>query len=106
MHLKELQNRLPWVAKNSRKFNDNPQEHKDFAHAISHAMKALGELSSMVEEMDHIQSAKYFAVNPEKYMSDLVICALRMANTFPGRKIDLEAEIIHRLESKNGVKLE
>jgi hypothetical protein len=40
-----------------------------------------------------------------KYVADLVVCALRAANTFPGGVLDLQKAVVDRIETKNGVKL-
>ena len=37
----------------------------------------------------------------EKYIADMVICALRMANTCPDGQIDLQAAVENRLLNKN-----
>ena len=100
MTIKDLQTILPWTVKYSRDFRSNPQQHKDFAHAITHAMKALGKLSTIVDDLDHRRKEDFA---PDKYMADLVVCALRMANTFPGATIDLESAVIDRIETANGV---
>lgn len=106
--LKDLQVLLPWTIKYSEHFRSSPLPHKDFAHALTHVGKAAGQLHAAVDKMDH---DKDFALNPDvkaeytKYVADLVVCALRMANTFPGGVIDLQAAVVERLETKNGVKL-
>lgn len=69
--------------------------------------KAVGKLHGLADDMDHNKDLA-LSVNREdyaKYIADLVVCALRLANTFPGRVIDLENEVIKRIETKNGVKL-
>lgn len=102
MNLRNIQLKLPWTIKYSRDFRSNPQSHKDFAHAITHAMKALGKLSTIVDDMDHRRDSEF---EPDKYMADLVLCALRMSNTYPGRIIDLESALIERIETKNQTKI-
>lgn len=107
--LRELQTQLPWTVRYSSDFRANPQTHKDFAHALTHIHKAAGMLSAFVDDMDH---RKETADEPDlkeryaKYVADLVVCALRMANTFPGGVLDLQRAVEDRLESKNGVTLE
>lgn len=106
--LKTLQVRLPWTIKYSGDFRANPQSHKDFAHALLHVTKASGMLAMFVDKMDHDRDA---ALDTDKrvsfapYVADLVVCALRLANTFPGGPIDLERAVVERIESKNGVQL-
>lgn len=107
--LKDLQVKLPWTIKYSTDFRSNPMSHKDFAHGLTHVGKAAGKLHEFVDNMDHDRdTALGFGGNKEqyaKYIADLVICALRMANTFPGGVIDLESEVINRIQDKNGVPL-
>lgn len=99
--LKDIQDLLPWTIKYSKDFRNNPQPHKDFTHAVIHVQKALGKVSAMIDDMDHGKGAR---IDPSPYVADLVVCALRMANTAP-RKFDLNKAVIERLEKKNGVKL-
>lgn len=105
--LRELQVSLPWTPKYSSDFRASPQSHKDFAHALHHVSKAAGHLHGFVDDMDHERDV---ALDPTlqdrygKYVADLVVCALRLANTFPGRTLDLERAVVDRIESKNGLK--
>jgi hypothetical protein len=109
MNLRDLQTQLPWTIKYSTDFRSSPVAHKDFAHALHHVGKALGRLHEFVDNMDHDRAlAIDFEKNREeyaKYIADLVVCALRLANTFPGGVVDLERAIVERIESKNGVSL-
>lgn len=109
MNLRQIQTQLPWTVKYSRDFRSNPQSHKDFAHAVVHAQKALGKLCGLVDDLDHnMDLAHEIDISRQygKYVADLVVCALRMANECPSRKIDLQSAVIERLETKNGVKLD
>jgi hypothetical protein len=109
MDLKTLQVRLPWSDKYSADFRADPRPHKHFAHALAHVHKAGGGLAALVDDMDHRRED---ALKPElresaeKYLADLVICAIRMASVAPGGSIDLERAVIQRIESKNGVEIE
>lgn len=109
MNIKDLQTRLPWTVHYSQDFRSNPQTHKDFAHAILHVGKALGHLLALIDDMDHdktVVDRPNIKEQYEKYLADLVISALRAANTFPGGVVDLERAVIERIENKNpGVKL-
>lgn len=106
--IRELQTTLPWTIRYSQDFRSNPQSHKDFTHSLLHVGKALGKLQGLADDFDHDRT---LADNPEiraqysKYIADLVVCALRACNTFPGGTIDLESAVIDRIENKNGVKL-
>ena len=107
--IRDLQRRLPWTVKYSKDFRNNPQGHKDFAHALTHVIKAAGKLAEIVDNLDHNKEPNAFG-DLEQYVSDLVVCALRMANTAPDwenqvRPFDLQGAVIKRIETKNGVKL-
>lgn len=108
MRLKDLQTNLPWTIRYSTDFRSSPLAHKDFAHAMHHVSKASGKLHALADDMDHdrgVADTASLRENYGKYVADLVVCALRIANTFPGGVIDLEAEVIKRIENKNEVKL-
>lgn len=102
--LRKLQTSLPWTIKYSQDFRSNPQTHKDFAHSLVHVAKALGKLMGLVDDMDHDRAT---ALDPKlaetygKYVADLVVCALRAANTFPGGKLDLQSAVEQRIKTKN-----
>lgn len=104
MSLREIQTNLPWTIRYSRDFRANPQPHKDFAHALVHVVKATGKLMALVDDMDHDREV---ADDPRlreaygKYVADLVVCAMRAANTFPGGVLDLEKAVLDRLREKN-----
>ena len=104
MHLRTLQTNLPWTIHYHHDFRATPMAHKDFAHALVHVVKAAGILSELVNRAEHA-GCDFIPEDTDKYVADLVVCALRMANTCPGRTIDLERAVIERIESKNGVKL-
>lgn len=102
--VRELQSSLPWTAHYHRDFRATPQTHKDFGHALLHIHKAGGKLASIIDEAEHAgyewaDQAKRAEV--EKYVADMVICALRMANTCPDGVIDLQAAVESRLMAKN-----
>src|SRR5208282_5540833 len=104
--IRELQTNLPWTIKYSEDFRKNAMTHKDFAHALTHVGKAAGKLHELVDKMDH---DRQYAVDTgkmkdfHKYIADLVVCALRMSNTFPGGVVDLQREVTMRIEMKNGI---
>lgn len=97
--LQQLQVTLPWTVKYSIDFRANPQAHKDFAHALHHIYKAGGKLADIVDDFDHRRETD--DLRAKDWLADLVICALRMANTYPGGMIDLQTAVITRLEAKN-----
>ena len=106
--LRELQTNLPWTIRYSRDFRASPMSHKDLAHTLHHVSKAVGKLHGLVNDMDHNRSVADMSGISEtyaKYVADLVVCALRIANVFPGGVIDLQDAVIDRIEKKNGVSL-
>jgi hypothetical protein len=106
--LRLYQTNLPWSIRYSTDFRSSPMAHKDFAHALHHVSKAAGKLHGLVDDMDHDRAVADDPTLREtygKYVADLVVCALRMANTFPGGVLDLQYAVHYRIEDKNGVKL-
>ena len=99
----ELQAQLPCGDNYSTEFHANPQEHKDFAHALTHIFKAAGKLAAEVEVLDH--GLPFAPEVVTKMLADLVICTMRMANKRPGGAVDLQRAVEDRLESKNDLKL-
>jgi hypothetical protein len=89
----------------SEQFKASSSEYKDFQHALLHITKASGQLAALIEGLDHSGSLAPSRADAEKYLADLVICVLRMGNTFPGEPIDIERAIFNRIEKKMGVKL-
>lgn len=104
--LKDMQVTLPWTVHYSRDYRSNPESHKDFRHAVTHAMKAIGKLNIIIDDYDHKRSSQYDA-KAKDWLADLVICALRAANKYPGGVIDLMAAVQERVYTKNfGMKKE
>lgn len=106
--LRFLQTNLPWSVRYSQDFRSSPATHKDFAHALHHVSKAAGQLHALCDDMDHdrqVADDPTLRARHAKYVADLVICALRLANTCPGGVIDLQRAVEERIESKNGVTL-
>lgn len=102
--LRQLQTQLPWSVHYHHDFRASPMSHKDFAHALLHVFKAAGKLASVVNDAEHAGST-FKPEETDPYVADLVVCALRMANTCPGRTIDLQAAVEDRIEAKNDVRL-
>jgi len=103
--LRDLQTRLPWTVHYHHDFRASPMTHKDFGHALLHVTKACGKIAAVVNDAEHGGSV----FKPEavaRYVADLVVCALRMANTCPGRNIDLQRAVIDRIEQKNVAELQ
>lgn len=108
MTIRELQTKLPWTIRYSEDFRKSPLTHKDFAHALHHVSKAAGKLHGFADDMDHnrtLADSPIIRAEFGKYIADLVVCALRLANTFPGGVLDLQTATVTRIETKNNVKL-
>ncbi len=104
--LKMLQDQLPWGANEYNEvFQNSPALHKDFQHALVHVLKALGKLSSFAEAADHAEGANFPYDEISKYLADIVICTVRMANTKPNARVDLSKAVLDRIEQKMGVRL-
>ena len=111
MNFRDFQNKLPWLSKYSDEFERGPA-HRHFGHALHHVAKALGKLVELQDDIDHhgalsssptwLKGASGYA----KYIADLVIIAARLANEFPGGKLDLWEVVRARVEEKNGIVLE
>lgn len=100
--IRELQSSLPWTVHYHHDFRASPMAHKDFAHALLHVHKAGGKLAAVVNDAEH-GGAEFTAEQVDNYVADLVVCALRMANTCPGRTIDLQRAVEDRITNKNAI---
>lgn len=100
--LRELQAALPWDEDTySSDFRADPRSHKRFEHALLHVVKAVGRLAAAAEEVDHSFEPGHGGVPVAKMLADVVICAMRMASTLPGRPVDLQDAVEARLREKN-----
>lgn len=102
--IRQLQTQLPWTVHYHRDFRSSPMSHKDFAHALLHVQKAAGKLASVVNDAEH-GGSEFKPEQVDRFVADLVVCALRMANTCPGRNIDLQRAVEERIVSKNNAEL-
>jgi hypothetical protein len=102
--LRELQTQLPWTVHYHRDFRASPMAHKDFGHALTHVFKAAGKIAAVVNDAEH-GGSEFKPEEIDRYVADLVVCALRMANTCPGRTIDLQRAVEDRIENKNQAEL-
>ena len=98
--IRELQSSLPWTAHYHRDFRNTPMVHKDFSHALLHIHKAGGNLARIIDDAEH-GGHEFEHEEVSKYVADMVICALRMANTCPNGIIDLQKTVEERLINKN-----
>lgn len=102
--IRELQCSLPWTIHYHHDFRASPMSHKDFGHALLHVTKACGKIATIVNDAEH-GGSEFKAEEIDRFVADLVVCALRMANTCPGRTIDLQRAVQDRIENKNQVEL-
>lgn len=77
---------------------------RDAHHALLHITKASGKLAGALDDMDHASDVETRGVvlrnDAAKYLADLVICAARIAETWPGARIDIAAAVAGRLATK------
>ncbi len=90
----------------SKEFNSSPLKHKDFDHALKHVFKAATRLLEMTEEVDHSDEMQHDPAAIRKYLADLVISTVRLANVSPTGEVDIEKAIFDRIERKMGKKIE
>lgn len=105
MNLTDIQGQLPWGKFYSEKFKALDLPYKDFQHALMHTMKALGKLSAIIDDADHGDEPYFPKADVEKYLADVVICAIRAATVSPSGYIDIGEAVVRRIESKNGITL-
>lgn len=105
--LHEAQTTQPWTVPYSIGFMDatnNSVRHAMSSHAVLHAMKTVGQLAAVFENLDHtgrdISPAQLAEV--EGKSADLVTAAMRLANL---QEFDLARALIERSEEKNDVTL-
>ncbi len=102
--IRELQTGLPWTVHYHRDFRSSPMSHKDFGHALLHIMKAAGKLAAVVNTAEHGgHNFDHASVAP--YIADMVVCALRMANTCPNGVVDLQKAVEERIATKNAAEI-
>lgn len=102
--IRQLQTQLPWTVHYHHDFRASPMAHKDFGHALLHVTKACGKLAAVVNAAEH-GGSEFRPEEVDRFVADLVVCALRMANTCPGRTIDLQRAVEERIENKNDAEL-
>lgn len=102
--IRELQSGLPWTGHYHRDFRATPMTHKDFQHGLLHIHKAGGKLATIIDDAEHggVDWANQSVRDDVgKYVADMVICALRLANTCPEGTLDLQRAVEDRLIAKN-----
>lgn len=90
----------------SDQFKESPSKYKDFDHALKHLRKAAQELENMTEEADHTGASDFDKAAITKYVADLMICAIRLANVDPTGSFNVEEAVFKRIERKMGAVLE
>jgi hypothetical protein len=89
----------------SEQFRNSPSKYKDFDHALKHVRKAAQALENMTEEADHGRhDFDHAAIR--KYVADIVISAIRLANVSPTEMFNLETAVFERIERKMGARIE
>jgi hypothetical protein len=85
---------------------------RDAHHALLHVHKAGGKLAGTLDGLDHVVgeglpgavaasvAGPACADEAGRYLADLVICATRVAERWPGGAIDLQKAITERLAAK------
>jgi|SRR6185369_3143902 len=108
-NIKRLQDGLKKLWTNelySETFNASPVKHKDFDHALKHVRKAAQALENMTEAVDHSDEVVHDPAAIRKYIADIVISAIRLANVSPAGEVDVEKAIFDRIEQKMDAKLD
>jgi hypothetical protein len=84
-NLRILQATLPWGAHEySAAFRARTDPHRDAGHALVHLTKCVGWLVGVATG-----AVALVAPNAAPKLADVAICAARLANTYPGRPIEL-----------------
>lgn len=101
--LHELQKVQPWDEDYlySPNFQGDPRPYKHFQHALTHVVKAAGNLSAVIDDLDHGRIPKASVTDIEHWIADLVNCAMRMANTH-SVPFNLWEALLQRIDQKNG----
>jgi len=102
--IRQLQRNQPWSDTYTDDFKADNRAHCHFEHALVHISKALGKLYAMVDELDHHGKATPDEIGRvSDWIADIVICAIRAANMFPGRgsPFDLDTAVLRRVIEKN-----
>ena len=107
MTLRQMQETQPWTAPYSDAFNASAESepHRWLEHDLLHVTKAVGILASIAEWADH-KTIRYDRVDQAEFegrISDLVMCALHMANNPPAgyTSFDLYEAVVDRVERVN-----
>lgn len=113
LSLSEMQANQPWTAPYSAAYLESRDSlgevHRDAMHAVLHLVKALGVLASVSEWADHTggQPPRLDRVGQAEWegrISDLVMCALYLANHPPNgyARFDLQQAVVDRTKQVNG----
>lgn len=101
MDLRQLQQGMLEWGPYTALFAANKQQHRDFAHAVLHLVKATGMLAAESEAADHDASFVFQRGIVGKALADIVITVLRLATVLPGGPLDLETLVVDRIRQKN-----
>ncbi len=102
MTFKEIQDQIHFVFSYSEDYRADRRPHKDFEHAVLHIAKANGRLAELCDNLDHgdLKPRSHLQEIYARFLADVIICAMRAANEFPGGVLDLEAAVLSRAREK------
>lgn len=84
-------------------FQKYPVSYRDFDHTLKHVDKARAKLSMMTEEADHFDGMEFDKAEIEKYIADIIISTVRLAEVAPCGPIDIDKAVYKRMVTKMGV---
>lgn len=99
MDIRTLQKNQPWEVAYTPNFEGSNKLHKHLDHALLHILKSVGDMARITEKADHrIENFDHALIMDA--CCDLVMCAMRIANTSLN-SADLEGALILRMQAKN-----
>lgn len=102
MPIRQLQAVLPWTVPYSPELEASraAEPHRYVLHCLAHLQKSIGKIADQCEASDHNAAHRWEDVR--KHVASLVMCALRIANVWPGGKFDLADMLADTMNGKNG----
>lgn len=99
----ELQSKMGWdVERYGDEYQENPATMKHVEHALLHVIKATGKIAAIVEHIDHMDDIDVVPADVEgydKYVADILICAVRLACVGP-EPTNLAGVVHKRMQEK------
>ncbi len=97
--LPEIQASTMWGAHGYGKhFEAETTPWRDTRHAAQHVSMHGGDLLRCIDQLEHTDEST--RAEAEKRVADVFICLVRVANTWPGGAIDIQAAVRARLAGK------